>query len=176
MNRRLVTVLFSCFIASLVIYESCIKDKCGIVVCNNGGVCVDGTCTCPTGYEGVSCSKMWNEKFSGRWNVRDSFFKTRKPALVYDISVAGNGLRDSFYITGFSDPLSVLVLCKKAAYRTFAFAEQKLDSFITIKSGTGMLDSASGTITGNYSYLRKIMQPDATTKDTTVTVYFSWKR
>lgn len=176
MNRRLFTVLFSCLIASLVMYNACIKDKCGIVVCNNGGVCVDGTCTCPTGFEGASCSKIWYEKFAGRWNVRDSFNKTTKPAFTYDISVNGDGLRDSFYISGFSDTVRALVLCKKSAYRVFSFAEQKLDSFTSIKSGTGTLDSVSGIITGNYSYLRKIKQPDATTKDTTVTVYFSWKR
>lgn len=176
MNRRLFTVLFSCFIATLVMYNACIKDKCGIVVCNNGGVCVDGTCTCPTGYEGVSCSKVWYEKFAGRWNVRDSFFKTTKPAFTYDISVSGDGLRDSFYVTGFADTVSAAVLCKKSAYRSFSFVEQKLDSFITIKSGTGTLDSVSGVIRGSYSYLRKVKQSDATTKDTTVTVYFSWKR
>lgn len=176
MNRRLFTVLFSCFIATLVMYNACIKDKCGIVVCNNGGVCVDGTCTCPTGYEGVSCSKLWYEKFAGRWSVRDSFNKTTKPAFTYDINVQGSVLRDSFYIVGFSDTLSLFVLCKKSAYRMFSFAEQKIDSFITIKGGTGTLDSVSGVITGNYSYLRKIMLQDSTTKDTTVTVYFSWKR
>lgn len=176
MKRSLLTVLFSCFIVTLVVFDSCVKDKCGTILCDNGGVCVDGKCTCPTGFEGASCSKMWYEKFAGRWNVRDSFYKTTKPAFAYDISVSGDGLRDSFYVTGFSDTTRVLVLCRKSAYRIFSFTEQKLDSFITIKSGTGTLDSVSGIITGSYSYLRKIKQPDATTKDTTVTVYFSWKR
>eukprot|EP01012_Entosiphon_sulcatum_P062211 TRINITY_DN88408_c0_g1_i1.p1 TRINITY_DN88408_c0_g1~~TRINITY_DN88408_c0_g1_i1.p1 ORF type:complete len:175 (+),score=9.51 TRINITY_DN88408_c0_g1_i1:49-525(+) len=157
-------------------YASCIKDKCGIVVCNNGGVCVDGTCTCPTGYEGTSCSKMWNEKFSGRWNVSDSMAKTSVAGYKYEISVDGLSAKDSFYINGFADTMSVQVLCRKTAYRIFAFTEQKIDSFLTIKGGTGTLDSTTGIVYGNYSFLRKIPQAGGSTKDTTVTVYFSWKR
>lgn len=163
-------------VATTVLYTACIKDKCGAILCDNGGVCVNGLCTCPTGYEGTRCSKMWNEKFSGRWNVADSMAKDNIARYKYEITVNGQSARDSFYIAGFADTTSVQVLCRKTAYRVFAFTEQKLDSFVTIKGGTGTQDSLTGVIRGNYSFLRKIPQTDGSTKDTTVTVYFSWKR
>jgi hypothetical protein len=33
------------------------KDPCAKVICLNNGACIDGTCSCPTGYEGLRCEK-----------------------------------------------------------------------------------------------------------------------
>ncbi len=45
------------FAFSAVLYTSCSKksDPCKGVVCYNGGVCVSGGCSCPTGYSGLNC-------------------------------------------------------------------------------------------------------------------------
>lgn len=176
MKGKLFAVLFSCCIATLVMYDSCIKDKCRQLVCDNGGVCVNGTCACPAGYEGATCSKMWNEKFSGKWMAADSVAKDNIVRYKYEISVAGINTKDSFYITGFANTVSKAILCKRLSYRMFSFEEQKIDTFLSIKSGTGTLDSVTGIMKGNYAFTRKIPLTDTTTKDTTVTVYFSWKR
>ena len=48
--------LFSFFIIGLFSILSCSKkDKCEDVVCQNAGICEDGNCKCPTGYEGDRC-------------------------------------------------------------------------------------------------------------------------
>jgi hypothetical protein len=39
---------------SIVIYSSCHKNK-GCPTCKNGGVCVNDTCSCPSGFYGVNC-------------------------------------------------------------------------------------------------------------------------
>jgi hypothetical protein len=39
----------------LIILNACESDPCENVVCQNGGTCVDGTCDCPTGFEGKFC-------------------------------------------------------------------------------------------------------------------------
>ncbi len=52
-----------------VVYSSCNRDKCKTIVCANGGVCNDGACTCPSGYEGTNCEKASRDKFVGNWNV-----------------------------------------------------------------------------------------------------------
>ncbi|MES2701317.1 MAG: calcium-binding EGF-like domain-containing protein [Bacteroidota bacterium] len=46
-----------------VLYSSCSKDACKDVVCQNGGTCADGNCTCATGYEGTRCETVARLKY-----------------------------------------------------------------------------------------------------------------
>lgn len=41
----------------LVVLASSCKDPCDDVTCNGNGVCLDGTCLCDDGFEGVNCEK-----------------------------------------------------------------------------------------------------------------------
>ena len=59
MKKFLIIALTSC---SLLLVDGCKKkksetpaDPCANTVCLNGGTCVDGSCSCPTGYSGVDC-------------------------------------------------------------------------------------------------------------------------
>jgi hypothetical protein len=56
---------------SAITYTSCNKDECKDVVCQNGGTCVNGTCSCPTGYEGANCETKSRDKFLGNWSGSD---------------------------------------------------------------------------------------------------------
>ena len=51
----LAAILFVCS-TSLIYLNACKKDACKNVSCKNGGVCVEGTCNCTTGYETSDCS------------------------------------------------------------------------------------------------------------------------
>lgn len=57
---------------SAVTYTSCNKDECKDVVCQNGGTCTDGVCSCPAGYEGNNCETKSNAKFVGVWAVTET--------------------------------------------------------------------------------------------------------
>jgi hypothetical protein len=56
-------VMATCFFAA------CEADKCKTrgVVCQNDGVCYDGICNCPVGFDGDSCQFKENEKFVAKY-------------------------------------------------------------------------------------------------------------
>jgi hypothetical protein len=54
--KQLLRILQACLISVLILCTSCNKDECENTVCINGGVCVNGDCDCPDGYEGPSCA------------------------------------------------------------------------------------------------------------------------
>jgi hypothetical protein len=144
-------------------YSSCIKNKCVGVLCANNGVCVDGTCACPYGYEGATCNAEWYEKFSGSWHSSDKYINdTSGNIFLYDIQVQGS--KDSFFIAGFADTLTIK--CKLTSLNTFTISPQRADSFTTVTYGKASIDTATMTISGIYTIKT----------DTTVTTRFSWKR
>jgi hypothetical protein len=183
----------------ITLYTSCIKNKCNGVVCQHGGVCVDGSCSCIVGYEGAHCETAWSEKFAGKWHADDSYIRdTSHTHFNYDISITGSG-PDSFFVSGLSDSFRS-VTCYRSSINAFTMKSgQNLDSSITIQNGNGTLNTQNNTITGLYSYrfrgyIRKLFsinptllpEPPVAAKndyiygwvktDTVITVNFKWTR
>lgn len=69
-------IAFSAFLTfaafGAVTFTSCNKDECKDVNCNTG-TCneSDGSCTCPTGFEGANCETLTRSKFVGTWTGTD---------------------------------------------------------------------------------------------------------
>jgi hypothetical protein len=139
--------------------SSCIPDHCKDTVCQNGGVCVLGSCSCLNGFEGQNCNEVWNERFLGTWfreiPLHDTLVWPPADSLYVaktwkeEISLISNGRADQFLIKsiGYLDS----ILCRRLSYAEFAFMEnQFIDSSITILSGSGFIDSAHQAITGSY--------------------------
>ncbi len=75
-----ITVFFS------VGYLSCVtKDKCADVSCQNGGVCSDGSCTCPSGYTGTHCE---TQKCAAN-NTAQISYSNRSANKTYNIILDG---------------------------------------------------------------------------------------
>jgi hypothetical protein len=134
------TFLFCC--------SSCIPDHCNDTVCDNGGVCVQGHCSCLNGYEGINCTEVWNTRFFGNWNATDV---VNGDTTVYVASLIENGYPDQFLIMGLSDEFDS-VLCRRTSYYDFALKEdQEIDTVTSIRSGSGTIDSLGNSIGFSYS-------------------------
>ena len=81
----LVSALLVCSAFVAVIHSSCNRDRCKTIVCANKGVCNDGVCTCPIGYEGSNCETVSRDKFLGNWSVFEKGSITQ--AAQYPISI-----------------------------------------------------------------------------------------
>jgi hypothetical protein len=78
--------VFALFSAALL--TGCNDDPCKIISCANSGTCVDGTCKCPLGYEGIHCETIMRDKFikdGGIWNVNED--GTLSPITQYAASM-----------------------------------------------------------------------------------------
>jgi hypothetical protein len=62
------------FVLSALIMTSCAKDACKDTVCNNGGVCNDGTCICAAWFEGTNCSTEQRAKYFGVYDGEYEFY------------------------------------------------------------------------------------------------------
>lgn len=73
--NRIKNIAFSALLSlgalSAITYTACNKDACKDVVCQNGGTCVSGACSCPTGYEGNNCQNKTRDRFVGTWQGSD---------------------------------------------------------------------------------------------------------
>jgi len=61
------TVFIFILLATGVVFHACVKDPCKDISCKNNGVCRDGRCKCPVGFEGPYCDTKTYEKFIGTW-------------------------------------------------------------------------------------------------------------
>ncbi len=72
LRHILVTTLLTLGLFTAITYIACNKDRCHNVVCLNGGACDDGSCTCPTGFEGSRCQTAIRDRFIANFNGNDS--------------------------------------------------------------------------------------------------------
>lgn len=118
MKARFKTILLSAIgvIAafSTMTYTSCNNDKCKAIVCAYGGVCDDGNCICPSGYEGVHCEVVTRDKYKGVWTVFEKGNSTLASEydLSIDYSIDGNTsvIIRGFYNKFFDDPVDAKVI------------------------------------------------------------------
>ncbi len=89
MNARFKTIILSTLGAVACLYaitqSSCTTDKCKAIACAYGGVCKEGVCICPSGYEGIQCETVTRDKFVGTWTVTEQGTLTGNN--IYTVSI-----------------------------------------------------------------------------------------
>ena len=96
---------------SAVTFSSCKEDKCKAIVCAYGGVCSDGICLCPSGYEGNQCETITRTRYLGVWHVTED--GTYSNATQYTVSVQPGAniseLRIKNFRNSFTDEVQAFV-------------------------------------------------------------------
>jgi hypothetical protein len=94
------TALLTLGAFSAITYTSCNKDECKDVVCQNGGSCLEGTCSCATGYEGTNCETASSSKLVGVYSAKEDC----SPGDTWSSSVSQSTTdKTKIVITNFGD-------------------------------------------------------------------------
>ncbi len=88
--RKITLALFIGAASFSTLFTSCNNDPCKDIQCDNGGVCTEGSCDCPAGYEGANCETLSKTKFinAAGWNVTED--GTSSAADNYDVNITSN--------------------------------------------------------------------------------------
>lgn len=144
-TAALVATGLSLFVAS------CETDKCKDVTCNNGGICLDGTCDCADGFEGTTCDSAAYEKFKGVWTGNETC--TGGGTATYSVNIYGSStapkkvLLDNLGNYGCSTGGNVIAVAT-ASGKTFTLNSDTTCG--TVFSGTGTLGT-DGKIVVSYT-------------------------
>ena len=128
-KKKTMNKIYALLVCLLLMASSC-KDPCKDVNCNNGA-CLEGTCLCDDGYEGVNCDKEERDKFVGSWlgeidcgeqlgENEASFIVEKDPSntsgLLFSLDfelldlepLAGTVAGDIFFITASDQSIEIL--------------------------------------------------------------------
>lgn len=131
---------------STVLMLSSCADECKDVVCQNAGVCTDGICDCPNGYEGTLCESEVRAKFKGTWTVQDNC--SQSGTSGYTVGVVNGTTINEVNITNFWEAFSAPVKATVTG-NTISVALQEPDNDDWTVSGQGTI--TGNTINWNYT-------------------------
>lgn len=122
-----------------VSFSSSCGDKCDDVTCLNNGVCDEGVCDCPAGFEGDLCQTMTSSRITGNYNVFTACEGDEAPTETWSVSQSASAANE-IILNNFHKPaLNVVAVILDP--NTIEIKEQ----FFTIE-GVGYTITGSGVI------------------------------
>lgn len=115
-------------------FISCNPDACSDVVCNNGGTCTDGTCTCAVGFEGTNCDTESRTKLLGSFLMSgtDSDGGTYSNVAVNTSTSSASQTKFIFAVP----TIGLNLVCTMTASNAFVVDNQTLSGLTYSGSGT----------------------------------------
>lgn len=145
--------ILGAFAFAMVLFAGC-DDPCKDVSCLNGGTCLEGTCECPTGYEGTDCGTEANAKFTGTLNMLSSACDT-VDNTSYSIKLTPSATDPVEFTIGgiYDNSLGNTIEAEVSTTNSneFTIAEQSFEDDIL---GAGFTIQGSGSINGTEVTIR----------------------
>jgi hypothetical protein len=165
MKARLKTIILSALGAvaafGAVTFSACKPEKCKSIVCAYGGVCKEGTCICPTGYEGFQCETITRDKFKGNWTVFEK--GTKSMPAQYSLVIEYGANMTDMTIKNFYNKLTQPVNIRVKGDTMF-IPQQTVEGYEI--SGKGYLNEAKYYAeNGEMSVFYTIKLPDGRVND-----------
>ena len=131
--------------------SSCVTDKCKDVVCQNDGICIEGTCDCPAGTSGTFCdvidrAVLLNASGVATYSVTETCSVTGAATYTVDFAASGTSL-DKILVNDFGGYTSLDGVAMTVSGTTVTVANQTISGYTV--SGTGTISGS--TITMNYT-------------------------
>ena len=156
--NKIKTLVFSALLTlgafAAVTFTSCSTDECKDVVCNNGGTCITGTCSCASGYEGNNCETRSRDRFLNS-GVTATFLTALgqdgcyNPGYTMTINPGANA--DEIIINNFAGyGTSATVSGLKVNGTTFTQTGTVTAGAVTISNITGTISNDGRTLTFSY--------------------------
>jgi len=119
--------------------QSCKKDPCKNVTCQNGGTCQDGNCRCSLPWEGSKCEVDARDKFVGAWQGTENCGTPRTYTTTINRSQAS-----PVRITIYERDFQITYYAELNSSTSFTIPQQTYT-----EQGQAVGISGNGTLNGN---------------------------
>ena len=134
----------------VTLYSSCSKDKCKDVVCQNGGTCNEGTCTCATGYEGTNCETEVRKKVIATWTASDVRVSDNQAQPTYQSPIVAGATISDIKIGNFWGAFTHDVKATISG-NTITVPSQQPDNDSFYVSGSATYNESDKKLTWSYT-------------------------
>jgi len=139
MRNIFLAAFLTIIVVTAVSYTACNKNHCSNVVCMNQGVCDNGNCVCPVGFEGSRCETLSRDKFIYTYNGGDTCGTAGyRQYPIYLLAVTSNPRE--LTMKDFLANLNDSAICTMESTDSFTFIGSNNG---TTYSGTGKLSHDS---------------------------------
>lgn len=152
MKKIQITLTIS--LLSLLIVSSCKDEPCDDVVCQNNGICIEGVCDCPPGFEGEFCEEFSRQKILGNFDVTSNCVGDSAETNTWAIGASASAFNEVL-INNFHKP-ALNIVATITNPETLEISEQFIGGAVSYTiAGSGTIDG-DGQLSIQYTVIRDV--------------------
>ena len=134
---------------TIMFLGSCKDEPCDNILCQNDGICIDGLCDCPSGFEGEFCEEFSRQKILGDFDVTSNCMGDTSVTETWGIA-ASSAAFNEVLIGNFHKP-ALYVVATITDPNIIEIEEQLLNG--SEISGSGTIEG-EGQLSIQYTVIR----------------------